>query len=179
MSFQDEMINRASHNHPTYSTDNEHVYHVISTALADTPYLSSIKRHRNTKDGRGAYLDLILHHLGSNKWNSIASNRDKRSTTLTWNRRSQRYTLSRHIINLRSFHIYLIRCNEHIAYAILTETQHVERLFTSIQSNDPSILSAVTNIKLIKDEREGLCTNFERAADFQHPRLLRGYVITK
>ena len=165
-SFQEEMIARTTHDHPTYSTDNEHVYHVIATALADTPYLSSIKRHRNAKDGRGAYLDLVLHHLGSNKWNNIASNSDKRSTTLTWNGRSHRYTLSRHINNLRSCHNDLIRCNDHIEYAIPTETQRVERLLASIQSSDPSILSALTTIKSSKDEATGLYTDFERAADF-------------
>ena len=166
LSFQEEMIDRTTHDHPTYATDNEHVYHVISTALADTPYLSSIKRHRNSKDGRGAYLDLVLHHLGSNKGNSIASNSDKRSTTLTWNGRSHRYTLAKHINNLRSCHNDLIRCNDHIEYAIPTETQRVERLLASIQSNDHSILSAVTTIKSSKDERTGLYTDFERAADF-------------
>ena len=165
-SFQEEMIGRATHNHPTYATDNEHVYHVIANALADTPYLSSIKRHRNTKDGRGAYLDLVLHHLGSNKWNSIASSSDKRSTTLTWNGRSHRYTLARHINNLRSCHNDLIRCNDHIEYAIPTETQRVERLIASIQSSDPSILSALTTIKSSKDATTGLYTDFERAADF-------------
>ena len=103
-SFQEEMIARTTHDHPTYATDNEQVYHIVANALADTTYLASIKRHRNTKDGRGAYLDLVMHHLGTNKWNSIASNSDKRSTTLTWNGRSHRYTLSRHINNLRSYH---------------------------------------------------------------------------
>lgn len=176
-SFQEEMIGRATHDHPTYSTDNEQVYHVIATALADTPYLSSIKRHRSNKDGRGAYLDLVLHHLGSNKWNSIASNSDKRSTTLTWNGRSHRYTLARHINSLRSCHNDLIRCNDHIEYAIPTETQRVERLLASIQSNDPSILSAVTTIKSSKDDRTGLYTDFERAADFLltvAPKMAKG-----
>ena len=42
----------------------------------------------------------------------------------------------------------------------------MERLLASIQSNDPSILSAVTTIKSSKDERTGLYTDFERAADF-------------
>ena len=160
------MIDRTTHNHPTYSTDNEQVYHIIANALADTQYLASIKRHRSTKDGRGAYLDLVLHHLGSNKWNSIASNSDKKSTTLTWNGRSHRYTLSRHINNLRSCHNDLIRCNDHIEYAVPTETQRVERLLASIQFNDPSVLSAITTIKSSKDANTGLYTDFERAADF-------------
>ena len=165
-SFQEEMIERTTHNHPMYATDNEQVYHIISNALADTTYLASIKRHRNTKDGRGAYLDLVMHHLGTNKWNIIASNSDKRSTTLTWNGRSHRYTLSRHINNLRSYHNDLIRCNDRIEYAVPTETQRVERLLTSIQSNDPSVLSAITTIRSSKDNTTGLYTDFERAADF-------------
>lgn len=71
-SFHDEMIECASHTHSTYKADNETLFHIINTALADIEYAASIKRHIRTKDGRGAYLDICLHHQGSNKWKATA-----------------------------------------------------------------------------------------------------------
>ena len=87
-SFHDEMIACASHTHPTYKADNEILFHIINTALADTEYATSIKRHIRTKDGRGAYLDIFLHHQGSNKWKATAELADKKLTTMRWNGRS-------------------------------------------------------------------------------------------
>ena len=65
-SFHDEMIECASYTHPAYKADNETLFHIINTALAETEYAASIKRHICTKDGCGTYLDICLHHQGSN-----------------------------------------------------------------------------------------------------------------
>ena len=165
-SFQDELIARATHDHPTFQTDNEAVYHIIMSALNDTMYATSIKRHRSRKNGRGAYLDLVLHHLGTTKWNDLAAASDKRATTLVWNGRSHRYTIDKHINNLRSCHNDLLRCSDHIEYAIPTEPQRVERLIHSIQTSDANIISCLTTIKSSNDPVTGLYTDFERAADF-------------
>ena len=59
-SFQEESIQRATHDHPTYATDNESLYQIISTALKDTPFMTSIKRHRAARDGRGAMFLVII-----------------------------------------------------------------------------------------------------------------------
>ncbi len=165
-SFQEELISRATHTHPTYATDNEMLYHLVSTALADTPFMTSIKRHRHGKNGRGAYQDLVTHHSGTTKWNDLASESDRKSTTTVWNGRSHRYTLTIHINNLRSFHNDLLRASDHIAYAIPTKTQRVERLLKSIQTNDPTILAGMTTVKASADPDTGLYSDFERAADF-------------
>ena len=76
-SFHNEMIECASHTHPTYKANNETLFHIISTSLADTKYAASIKRHIRNKDGRGVYLDICLHHQGSNKWEATAEFADK------------------------------------------------------------------------------------------------------
>ena len=73
-SFHDEMIECASHTHPTYKADDEILFHIINTALADTEYAASIKRHIRNKDGCGAYLDICLHYQGSNKSNIYRDN---------------------------------------------------------------------------------------------------------
>ena len=165
-SFNEEMIARATHTHATYATDNEKLYQIISTALVDTPFMTSIKRHRSAKDGRRAFQDLVTHHSGTTKWNDLAAESDLKSTTTMWNGRSSRYTLTIHINNLRSFHNNLLRASEHTEYAIPTETQRVERLLKSLQTNEPAIISGVTTVRGSTDPDTGLYTDFERAADF-------------
>lgn len=165
-SFQEEMIARATHTDPTYATDNETLYNIISTALADTPFVTSIKKHRSAKDGRKAYQDLVIHHSGSSKWTELAAESDKKATTAVWNGRSARYTLATHINNLRSYHNDLLRANDHVKYGIPSETQRVDRLLTSIQTNEPTILAGITTVKSSTDANTGLYTDFERAADF-------------
>ena len=93
-SFNEEMIARATHTHATFASDNEKLYQVISTALVDTPFMTSIKCHRSAKDGRRAFQDLVTHHSGTTKWNDLAAESDKKSTTTTWNGRSSRNTLT-------------------------------------------------------------------------------------
>ena len=165
-SFNEEMIARATHVHATYPTDNEALYQIISTSLADTPFMTSVKRHRAAKDGRGAYLDLVIHHSGSAKWNDLAAESDRRATTLVWNGRSHRYTLAVHINNLRSCHNDMLRAVGHTQYAVPTETQRVERLLKSLQTNEPAIISGITTIRGSTDPVDGLYTDFEQAADF-------------
>ena len=165
-SFAEEMIARTTHDHPSYTTDNEALYHIISNALNDTPFMTSIKRHRSRKNGRGAYMDLVTHHSGTTKWNDLASTSDKRATTLVWNGRSARYNLSNHINQLRSCHNDLLRATDHIEYAVPTETQRVERLLQSLQTSEPAIVSGITTIRGSTSDGDGLYTDFERAADF-------------
>ena len=98
-SFYNEMIKCSSHTQHTYKADNETLFHIINTALADIEYAASIKRHIGTKDGRGAYLDICLHHQGSNKWKETAKLADKKLTTMRWNGRSHCCTLAMHIDN--------------------------------------------------------------------------------
>ena len=165
-SFSEEMIARATHEHATYATDNRMLYQIISTALTDTPFMTSIKRHRAAKDGRSAYMDLVIHHSGTTKWNDLAAESDMKATTTIWNGRSNRYTLPIHINNLRSFHNNLLRANDHIDYAIPTESQRVERLLKSLQTTEPAIISGITTVRGSTDQETGLYTDFERAADF-------------
>jgi len=66
-SFREEMIARPSHDHPTYSADNEYVFTIINEALADTIYATSIKPHNHKKNGRAAYKSLVSHNCGNSK----------------------------------------------------------------------------------------------------------------
>ena len=164
-SFHDEMIECASHTHPTYKADNEALFHIINTALADTEYAASIKRHIRTKDGRGAYLDICLHHQGSNKWKATAELADKKLTTMRWNGRSHRYTLAMHIANARTYHNDLLRASQYVPVDVPTEPTRVTRLLNSIETRDQFLISAIVEVK--GDEGpNGKANDFELAADY-------------
>ena len=97
------------------------LFHIINTALADTEYVASIKRHIRNKDGRGAYLDICLHHQGLNKWKATAELADKKLTTMRWNGRSHRYTLAMHIANAQTYHNDLLRASQYVPMDVPTE----------------------------------------------------------
>ena len=164
-SFHDEMIECASHTHPTYKPDNETLFHIINTALADTEYAASIKRHIRTKDGRGAYLDICLHHQGSNKWKATAEVADKKLTSMKWNGRSHRYTLAMHIANAWTYHNDLLRASQYVPVDVPTEPTRVTRLLNSIETRDQFLISAIVEVKG-DDGLNGKANDFELAADY-------------
>ena len=133
--------------------------------MADTEYAASIKRHIRTKDGRGAYLDICLHHQGSNKWKSIAEVADKKLTSMRWNGHSHRYTLAMHIANARTYHNDLLRASQYVPVDVPTEPTRVTRLLNSIETRDQFLISAIVEVKG-DDGANGKANDFEVAADY-------------
>ena len=128
-------------------------------------YAASIKRHIRTKDGRGAYLDICLHHQGSNKWKATAELADKKLTTMRWNGRSHRYTLAMHIANARTYHNDLLRASQYVAVDVPTDPTRVTRLLNIIETRDQLLISAIVEVE--GDEGpNGIANDFELAADY-------------
>ncbi len=146
-SFHDEMIKCASHTHPMYKANNETLFHIINTALADTEYAASIKQHIRTKDGRGAFLDICLHHQGSNKWKATAEQPDKKLTTMKCNGQSHQFTLAMHIANARMYHNDCLWASQYLPVDIPTEPTRVTRLLNSIETRDQFLISAIVEVK--------------------------------
>ena len=67
----DEMIARASHTHPAYHQDNSKLWDILQVALESSRHYVSIRPYAARRNGRGAYLALIKHNLGSNRWLEI------------------------------------------------------------------------------------------------------------
>ena len=53
-SFHEEMITRASHNHPNVADDNGMVIDVLVACLKTTRHMSDLKPFQKIRDGRGA-----------------------------------------------------------------------------------------------------------------------------
>ena len=160
--LMDELVAYTPHNGTNYNSDNARVFGILAKALSGTNALASITRHQRTQNGRGAYLDLITHHMGSVKWEKMVELAEAVLNLRIWNGRNSRYPLRMHIVRHREAFNDMQRASEHIAFTPPDETTRVRHLMTSIQTPDPTIISAKTNIHADPTKKN----DFEQAADF-------------
>ena len=63
-SIQNELIERASHSHPNYKSDNGKLYSKLEEATHSTVYAASIKPFQRKRDGKAAYDTIIKQYAG-------------------------------------------------------------------------------------------------------------------
>ena len=66
-SLADKLIDRVPHVGNEYVEDNAKVFQILQDIIKGTSFESSIKTFQKARDGRGAYLALWQHNLGSSK----------------------------------------------------------------------------------------------------------------
>ena len=66
-SFHEELITRASQNHPNFAHDNGMVLDVLVSCLKNTRHMSDLKHFQKRRDVRGALAALELHNMGNYK----------------------------------------------------------------------------------------------------------------
>ena len=113
-SFHEELITRASHNHPNFADDNGIILDVLVACLKTTRHMSDLKPFQKRRDDRGALAALELHNMGNSKWDSIVSEAESKFITFKWNVKNSRYTLARHISSHRSAQNDMVRAEDHI-----------------------------------------------------------------
>ena len=160
--MMEELIAYTPHSGPSFQADNARVYSLLVKALAGSSALASTSRHQSKRDGRGAYLDLVMHHLSSAKWEKSVAAAERLLSERKWNGRNQRYPLKVHISRQREAFNDMSRASEQITYNPPNETSRVRYLLQSIETSDPTVCSAKTTI-----QADGTMKNdFEAAADF-------------
>jgi len=92
----EELIEYAPYTGPSYAQDNATVYRLLQEILGSTIHMSSITRHHCSINGRGAYLDLVLHTMGNLKWEKTIEAAEKAVTIDKWDRKNARYPLKFH-----------------------------------------------------------------------------------
>jgi len=93
--MMEEMIDYAPHTVPSYSQDNATVYRLLQEILGSTTiHMSSITRHQRSRNGRGSYLDLVLHNMGNSKWEKTIETAEKAVTIDQWDRKNTWYQFS-------------------------------------------------------------------------------------
>ena len=68
-----------------YKTDNKTLYFHIQGACRGTSVESTVNAKRLRQDGRAAFMALIDHHAGAEKYNAISKTLMTRLSTLKWN----------------------------------------------------------------------------------------------
>ena len=69
-SVEGELIARLSHTSPIYRDDNAKVFDYLEEATRGTIVAASLMPFRTRKDGRGAFMAVMLQHAGPDKWES-------------------------------------------------------------------------------------------------------------
>ena len=161
-SVMEELIVHTPHEGPTFEADNAQVYNLLASSLAGTSAMTSITRHQRRRDGRSAYLDLVMHNMGSAKWEKTVELAEGVLSTRIWNGRNIRYPLRIHVSRHREAYNDLVRASYQINYTPPNEASRVRYLLGSIQTSDPTICSAKTAIQADGTKKN----NFEEAADF-------------
>ena len=170
--LMDELIEYTPHSGPAFNSDNARVYNLLVNHLAGTNAIASTARHQRNRNGRGAYFDLVMHHLSSAKWERTVELAEKVLNERKWNGRNARYPLKIHIAKHREAFNDLSRASEQITYDPPNETSRVRHLLSSIETSDPTICAAKTTIKADRVKNN----DFEEAADFlivtaPHPKV--------
>lgn len=162
-SLMQELIVSTPHDGVSWEEDNSTVFGIPQEMVRDSPMSSSLKRHQKTLDGRGAYLSLVQHNLGSAQWDKNILRAEETQNNRIWNGRNSRYTLKKHIDMHRDAYNDMVRATEHVQYEIPNEHTRVSRLLRSIQAGHiAAIAAAKTTIEAYPTKRD----DFEEAADF-------------
>jgi len=78
--------------------------------------MSYITRHQHSRNGRGAYLDLVLHNMGNSEWEKTIEAAEKAVTIDKWDRKNARYPLKFHVQKHREAFHHMMRAAQYIDY---------------------------------------------------------------
>ena len=161
-SLTDELIAHIPHAGSEYIEDSAKVFQIIQDMVQGTSFESSIKSFQQARDGRGAYLALCQHNLGSPKWDRVIDDAESYVMRREWNGKNIIFTLRSYVAKHREAHNEMLWASQFIEYEVPNEHTRVGQLIKSITSRDPSIVSTIIHIQGNDTQRN----NFEEAADF-------------
>ena len=152
-----EMTARIPFSGSLYKTDNKTVYLHLSEAYRGTACESTVKAIK--QDGRAAFMALMSHHAGDEKYHSIAKNLVHKLNT--WKCNGSSCSMERHVSTQRQCFEELLNCKVHVEVMLPGEEQRVTYLMDSIASGDGNVTAT---IGLIKNDLNGMRRDFEKAA---------------
>lgn len=140
-----ELINRYTHSHPLFKSDNNKVYSLLEEATRGTIYAPTIKPYSRTKNGRLAWNAIISSHVGTDKWEKIQKEKTTFMMNVKWNGRQ--YSLEKFTGLHRASFISLEEAALHINFQLPTEHTRVGYLLDNITSVDPDLRAALANVR--------------------------------
>lgn len=159
-----EMINRYSHAHALYRTDNNMVYSLLDEATRGTMYAPTIKPYARTKNGRAAWLAIVGSHAGDDKWESIQKSQMKFLINNKWNGRQ--FGLDKFTNLHRTAFVQLQEAAIHVNFQLPNEHSRVGYLLDNITNSDADLRAGLASIRA---DVNGMRDNFEAAVTFLLP----------
>ena len=166
-SVEEELIARATHDHPLYRNDNASVYYALEEALRSTSYASSLKAFQRPRNGRAAWFAIMKQYAGEDKWEAELKRQDNLLHTARWRGQST-FTLERFIAQHRHAFVSMSQCAEHVTYQLPNEYTRVTFLLDAIETTDAALQAAMA---LCRNDTgpNGRRSNFEQTAAFILP----------
>ena len=127
-SIMDELIDCVPLSGEHYNKDNVKVFQIIQDMITGTSSEASIKAHQRHCNGRGAYLALYQHNLGSSKWDKIVEETKTYMMKREWSGKNYLFTLRNHIAKHREAYNEMARAAQFIPYELPNEHTRVGRL---------------------------------------------------
>ena len=140
-----ELIDRYTHIHPLFKSDNNKVYSLLEEATRGTVYAPTIKPFSRTKNGRLAWNAIISSHVGTDKWEKIQKEKTNFMINIKWNGRQ--YSLEKFTGLHRAAFTSLEEAALHINFQLPTEHTRVGYLLDNITSLDPDLRAALANVR--------------------------------
>ena len=157
-SVLEDLIHRTSHTHPLYKQDNASVFTMIEEAARGTHFSNTIQPFKNRKDGRGAWLALLLSHVGGDKWESITKLNSAWLMSTKWN--GKQYSLELYCSHHRSKHSQLVEAAQHVPFQVPDEHTRVGYLLDNIEHQDADLRAAIAQIRT---NAQGTRDDFEQS----------------
>ncbi|GFH62136.1 hypothetical protein CTEN210_18612 [Chaetoceros tenuissimus] len=158
-SILEDLINRCSHTHPLFKTDNQSVYKLLETATKGTQYATTVTTFSRTKNGRSAYLAIVTSHIGGDKWDKQVETNVDIIMNREWNGKS--YKLEKFCNQHRQAHAKLADAKAHGAdVPDFNDVSKVKYLTQNITHQDGDLRAAIA---LIRTSTTGLKSDFEGA----------------
>jgi hypothetical protein len=135
------------HDHPVFDDDNHKIFDMLHDSLQGTPYGATINPHKRKKDGRKAWLAVLMQWAGQDRWDAEVKRENAFLTSHIW-KGNGNITLSKHAAKHRNAFISLETCALHVDYQLPNERTRVKYLLDSIRGcNDPGVQARIANIE--------------------------------
>ena len=164
-SISEELVARATFNHPLFREDSKKVLQYLDEALTGSMYAHAISKFRRTNNGRDAFLAVKSQHGGSDKWKLAKEKAFSDMRNSTWNGTGT-VTISSFINKHRSAFDDLERCAAYLpAIEVPSERARVDYLLKGVTDcNDVQFKSMVATIQSQEDDEKGAYASFEKTA---------------
>ena len=163
-SVLDELIQRISHTHPLFKSDNASVYSMLEEATRGSIYASSIKTYARNKNGRNAWLSMVSSHAGKDKWEQLQKDKMKFIMNTKWNGRS--YSLEKNCGIHRTAYVQMEEAALHVEFQLPNEHSRVGYLIDNIVNSNPDLRAAIAQVRV---DRDGMRKDFESTVTYVLP----------